>query len=91
MLMPSIFRDNLFDDWFDFPDFRDLDRTERKLYGRHADRLMKTDVHEHEDHYEVDIDLPGFAKERRMYMSMKTTMKWISICLVLRKTSLQLN
>ena len=63
MLMPSIFRENLFDDWFDFPDFRDLDRTERKLYGRHADRLMKTDVHEHEDHYEVDIDLPGFAKD----------------------------
>ena len=55
MLMPSIFRENLFDDWFDFPDFRDLDRTERKLYG--------TDVHEHEDHYEVDIDLPGFAKD----------------------------
>ncbi len=24
---------------------------------------MKTDVHEHEDHYEVDIDLPGFKKE----------------------------
>ena len=63
MLMPSIFRENLFDDWFDFPDFRDLDRTERKLYGRHADRLMKTDVHEHEDHYEVDIDLPGFKKD----------------------------
>ena len=63
MLMPSIFRENLFDDWFDYPDFRDLDRTERKLYGRHADRLMKTDVHEHEDHYEVDIDLPGFAKD----------------------------
>ena len=63
MLMPSIVRENLFDDWFDFPDFRDLDRTERKLYGRHADRLMKTDVHEHEDHYEVEIDLPGFAKD----------------------------
>ena len=63
MLMPSIFRENLFDDWFDFPDFRDLDRPERELYGRHADRLMKTDVHEHDDHYEVDIDLPGFAKD----------------------------
>ena len=63
MLMPSIFRENLFDNWFGFPDFRDLDRTERKLYGRHADRLMKTDVHEHDDHYEVDIDLPGFAKD----------------------------
>ena len=63
MLMPSIFRENLFDDWFDFPDLRDLDRAERKLYGRHADRLMKTDVQEHEDHYEADIDLPGFTKD----------------------------
>ena len=26
-------------------------------------REMKTDVHEHEDHYEVDIDLPGFKKD----------------------------
>ena len=63
MLLPSVFGDNLFDEWFNFPDFRDLDRTERKLYGKHADRLMKTDVHEHDDHYEVDIDLPGFTKD----------------------------
>ncbi len=63
MLMPSIFGENLFDDWFDFPDMRDLDRAERKLYGRHADRLMKTDVREHDEGYEVDIDLPGFNKE----------------------------
>ena len=63
MLRPSIFGEDLFDDWFAFPDLRDLDRTERKLYGRHADRMMKTDVHEHDDHYEVDIDLPGFKKE----------------------------
>ena len=63
MLLPSVFGENLFDEWFDFPDFRDVDRTERKLYGKHADRLMKTDVHEHDDHYEVDIDLPGFSKD----------------------------
>ena len=67
MLLPSVFRENLFDDWFNFPDFsefdHDYDRTERKLYGKHADRLMKTDVHEHDDHYEVDIDLPGFSKD----------------------------
>lgn len=63
MLLPSVFGENLFDEWFDFPDFRDVDRTERKLYGKHADRLMKTDVHEHDDHYEVDIDLPGFTKD----------------------------
>lgn len=63
MLRPSIFGENLFDDWFDFPDFRDLDKAEKRLYGRHAERLMKTDVHEHDDHYEVDIDLPGFSKD----------------------------
>ena len=65
MLMPSIFGDSLFDNWFDFdfPTFRDMDRTERKLYGKNTDRLMKTDVHESEDHYEVDIDLPGFKKD----------------------------
>ena len=63
MLLPSIFGENLFDDWFDFPDFRDMDRVEKKLYGKHAARLMKTDVHEQEGQYEVDMDLPGFKKE----------------------------
>ena len=62
-MLPSIWNENLWDEWFGFPELRDMDRAERKLYGRHADRLMKTDVHEHEDHYEVDIDLPGFAKD----------------------------
>ena len=41
-------------------EFRDIDR---KLYGKHASHEMKTDVHEHEDHYEVDVDLPGFKKD----------------------------
>ncbi|MBO7354886.1 MAG: Hsp20/alpha crystallin family protein [Lachnospiraceae bacterium] len=63
MLRPSIFGENLFDDWFDLPDFRDLDKAEKRLYGRHAERLMRTDVHEHDDHFEVDIDLPGFSKD----------------------------
>ena len=60
MLMPSIFAENLFDDWFDFPSVRDIDR---RLYGKNAAREMKTDVREHDDHYEVNIDLPGFKKE----------------------------
>ncbi len=63
MLVPSLFGENLFDDWFGFPDFKDFDKTERKLYGHNAARLMKTDVHEHEDHYELEIDLPGFKKD----------------------------
>ena len=62
-MLPSIFGENLFDDWFSFPEFRDLDRAEKRLYGRHAGNLMKTDVREHEEGYEIDIDLPGFKKE----------------------------
>lgn len=69
MMTPSIFGENLFDDLFDdFFDFSTFDnkamrKTERELYGRHAAKMMKTDVQEHEDHYEVDIDLPGFKKD----------------------------
>ena len=62
MLYPSIFGENLFDDFFRFPDIgRDV---EKKLYGKHAAQVMKTDVHEHEDHYEIVIDLPGFKKDQ---------------------------
>ena len=67
MLMPSIFGENLFDDFFgDFPfyyDDRAMKDTEKKLYGRHAKNMMKTDVRETDDSYEVDIDLPGFKKD----------------------------
>ena len=61
-MLPSIFGENLFDDFFRFPDFgRDV---EKKLYGKHAAQVMKTDVHEHDDHYEIVIDLPGFKKDQ---------------------------
>ncbi|SCG94185.1 T786P28D [uncultured Clostridium sp.] len=33
------------------------------LYGKHVKNLMKTDVRETENSYELDIDLPGFQKE----------------------------
>ena len=59
--MPSIFNDNVFDDFFDFP-FYD-DRAEKKLYGHHAANLMKTDIQEHDDGYTLEMDLPGFKKE----------------------------
>ena len=61
MLMPSIFNNNVFDDFFDFP-FYD-DKAERKLYGHRAANLMKTDIQEHEDGYTLEMDLPGFKKE----------------------------
>lgn len=65
MLYPSIFNDSIFDDLmdFDFPVFRGMGDVDKKLYGKHAAQMMKTDVHEHEDQYEVDIDLPGFKKD----------------------------
>ena len=59
MLMPSIFGENLFDDWMDFS-FPDI---EKALYGKHTQNVMKTDVKETNQGYEVDIDLPGFKKE----------------------------
>ena len=59
MLMPSIFGENVFDDWMDFS-FPDIDK---KLYGKHAKNVMKTDVREMDDSYEVVIDLPGFKKD----------------------------
>ena len=51
MLYPSIFGENLFDDFFRFPDFSG--DVEKKLYGKHAAQVMKTDVHDHDDHYEI--------------------------------------
>ena len=62
MLVPRIF-DDFFDSWMDFPALRDFDGMDRKLYGKHAANVMKTDVRDHDDHYEVDIDLPGFKKD----------------------------
>ena len=66
MLTPSIFGENLFDDWFDdFPFFddRDLRKVDKKLYGRRAGNLMKTDIQEMKDGYKMEVDLPGFKKD----------------------------
>ena len=63
MMMPSIFRENLFDNFmgdFAFPAFPDIDKA---LYGKNAKNLMKTDVKEIDGDYVVDIDLPGFQKD----------------------------
>ena len=69
MLFPERFNfnNNLFDDdWFGFPFYGYADkaenRAEKKLYGHHANNLMKTDIKEMKDGYELEIDLPGFRK-----------------------------
>ena len=63
-MLPSIFGENLFDDFFgdDFGMFP-VWNTRNPLYGKHAKNLMKTDVRETEDSYELDVDLPGFKKD----------------------------
>ena len=62
-MLPSIFGENLFDDFFGDSFNRYLKETQHALYGKHARNLMKTDVKETDDGYEVDVDLPGFQKE----------------------------
>ena len=63
--LPSVFGENLMDvfDDFDRNFFRGLTRPEHVLYGRNAQHMMKTDVKETDEGYEVDVDLPGFKKE----------------------------
>ena len=46
-----------------YADNRAVDQTEKKLYGHHAANLMKTDIKELDNGYELEIDLPGFKKD----------------------------
>ena len=63
--LPTVFGENLMDvfDDFDRNFFRGFGNVDRALYGKHAQNMMKTDVKETEEGYEVDIDLPGFKKD----------------------------
>ena len=63
--LPTIFGENLMDvfDGFDRSFFRNFGNMDRALYGKHAQNMMKTDVKETDEGYEVDIDLPGFKKD----------------------------
>ena len=61
-MLPSIFGENLFDDFFADP-FGMMPRGNDPLYGKHARNLMKTDVRELDNTYELDMDLPGFKKD----------------------------
>lgn len=64
MMFPSVFGENLFDDWMDDFGFRDnFFSGKNPLYGKHAKNIMKTDVRETDKGYELDVDLPGFKKD----------------------------
>ncbi len=78
-MLPAIFGENLFDDLFNDAFGRGAWNADRALYGKNAARIMKTDVHETQDSYELDIDLPGFKKEeisielREGYLTISAT------------------
>ncbi len=54
MLMPSIFGESLLDDFFDDSFIN---------YGAGSSELMKTDIKDTEDGYEITMNLPGVKKE----------------------------
>ena len=58
MLMPSIFRDNLFDDFM-------MNSWRSDFFNTLSDRkhIMSTDVKENDNTYELDIELPGYKKD----------------------------
>ena len=62
-MLPMMFSENLFDDLFNDAFGRDMWNMDKTLYGKNAARIMKTDVHETEEGYELDLDLPGYKKD----------------------------
>ena len=56
MLIPSIFGDNFVDNFFDDV-LRTPVATERPVH------VMKTDIKDQGDHYQLEIELPGYKKE----------------------------
>ena len=63
--LPAVFGENMMDlfDDFDRDFFRGFGRPERALYGKNAARMMKTDVKETDEGYELAVDLPGMKKD----------------------------
>ena len=63
MMMPSIFGENLFDDFFDF------DYPFRGYQRANTESLMKTDIKEHEHGYELEVSLPGYSRRIKRWLS----------------------
>ena len=63
--LPTIFGENMMDmfDLFDRNWDRSFHNMDRALYGRHPERVMKTDIQENDDGYQISVDLPGFKKD----------------------------
>lgn len=61
MMLPSIFGENLFDEWMGNA-FSNFVNADKELYGKHSKNMMKTDVKETDGAYQLAIELPGFDK-----------------------------
>lgn len=60
MMLPTIYGENMFDELFNDEFFFG---GHNPLYGKHARNLMKTDIREKDDNYELAVELPGFKKD----------------------------
>ena len=60
-MLPSMFGERLFDNFFNDPFMNAFSRHDSAM-SKQAGNLMKTDVRELENAYELDIELPGFKK-----------------------------
>ena len=71
MYLPSLFDDrmNEMEDMMNDMD-RDFWNVSYPVFGHRADRMMRTDVREHDNGYELDVELPGFKKEE-LKLSLK--------------------
>ena len=68
MMVPYMFNEALMDDLFSNDWEHDFDRAmkaaaPRSMFGKRAANVMKTDVRENKDSYDVFVDLPGFKKD----------------------------
>ena len=74
MLMPSLFGENLLDDFFDVPVVSRM-----RGFGNSTNNIMHTDVKETDYGYEIDKNLPGVKKEdvqaelKDGYLTVKAT------------------
>lgn len=61
MLMPSLFGENLLDDFFNVPSFPRFSRNSG--FESNNQNIMHTDVKDMGNSYEISMNLPGFKKE----------------------------
>ena len=63
MMRNSLWNKDLFDGFMNDMFEDDFFGGKNPLYGNHARNMMKTDIRETDEGYELDIDLPGFKKD----------------------------